>query len=82
MSSIVDVAMALWFCGSIKLKPGQLSVGLVSVEESKLESAPAVLFGIAIFLMLSHMANLSYLEIVDFYLARLLDGITKVPPRP
>ena len=70
MSSLLDVAMASAFCGSIRDKArGKDSAD--SIGESRFASVHIYLFGIAFFLILSHMANLPYLELVDSFLQRV-----------
>ncbi len=71
MSSLLDVAMASAFCGSIRDKArGKDSAD--SIGESRFASVPMYLFGIAFCLILSHMANLPFLKDVDSFLARIL----------
>lgn len=70
LSSLLDVSMASAFCGSIRDKTrGKDSAD--SIGESRFASVPIYLFGIAFFLILSHMANLPYLKYVDSFLEPL-----------
>jgi hypothetical protein len=81
MSSLLDVAMASAFCGSIrdkaraKVSADGITDSANSIGQSKFASAPIYLFGIALFLILSHMANLPYLTYVDDFLERLFRAL-------
>jgi uncharacterized protein YegL len=69
LSSLLDVAMASAFCGSIRDKArGKDSE---QTGKSKLAHLPNVLFGIAILLCLSHIADLPYLQWIDRFLESL-----------
>ncbi len=66
MSALYDIAMASVFCGTIRDKAmGKDSTE--SIGRSKFALVPDALFATAVFLVLSHMANLSYMTTVDDY---------------